>query len=278
MKKCFSRILSVMLSMALLLTGTPVTALAGSVPAQGTGFSVVCTVSFTDTEGGQSFAPIEVEYGESCSLPTPEAPEGLAFVGWSDGSNTYTGTYAPENDITLTAVYQEASVDPEPEPEPDPQPQEYTITFVNWDGAQLYQTTVPADTAVTAAQYYAETPAYSQAQASEFSFTGWNPASATVDKDTTFTATFKHIDRYTVTVHFVYENNDDNDVFEYNRATYVAGETADSVTIKAKEGFTPSYYYYNNQQHGLSGSTLVIEGEIHEDRDYYVVYVPNTNT
>jgi len=63
-------------------------------------------ITFSDPEGGQTFAPITAVQGVAIlTLPTPAAREGYKFSGWATNTGTvYSNTTAmPGNDLALTA-------------------------------------------------------------------------------------------------------------------------------------------------------------------------------
>ena len=64
-----------------------------------------CTITF-DSNGGDEIANVSEIFGSSYTLPTP-TKDGLVFEGWSDGTNTYNGSYTvpSQTSITLTAQW-----------------------------------------------------------------------------------------------------------------------------------------------------------------------------
>lgn len=71
----------------------------------GTGTSYNKGASYTANTGATLYAQYDITTtGGAITLPSCTR-DGYTFVGWSDGSKTYTGTYVPSSNITLTAVW-----------------------------------------------------------------------------------------------------------------------------------------------------------------------------
>lgn len=105
------------------------------------------------------------------SLPTPTHPEGKTFLGWSDGTNTYTGSYtlnwsegygSEANPVTgsLTAVWEDAET--------------YTVTYT--DG--VTGETVFADQGYEGLKVGDATPGFEGGTPTRenYTFMGWSPA------------------------------------------------------------------------------------------------------
>lgn len=71
----------------------------------GTGTSYGSGASYTANTGATLYAQYDttVHLG-SVTLPT-SSKQGYTFKGWTDGTNTYTGSYTPTSNVTLTAVW-----------------------------------------------------------------------------------------------------------------------------------------------------------------------------
>ena len=108
---------------------------------------VTYTVSFSVPEGVEPVETRAVEEGSSFELPAAQAPEGYSFLGWTEEEydnvtdlpgTVLTGTYAPEGNVTLNALY---SYTEAPEQgfellttEPSDWTGRYVITFGNDSG------------------------------------------------------------------------------------------------------------------------------------------------
>ena len=77
-----------------------------------------CTVYF-DLNGmpGTSIAPIDVNYGETITLPTPENVPGYTFVGWYFNETKWENTTPVTGNIILSARWEESTSDPETPPQ-----------------------------------------------------------------------------------------------------------------------------------------------------------------
>lgn len=130
-------------------------------------------------------------YGGSTPTKPADAQYSYSFQGWSDGTNTYTGTLpAVTGAAQYTAVYGSTL-------------NTYTITWKNEDG-----TTLETDTNVA----YGATPTYNGATPTKegnaqysYTFNGWSPSVTLVTGDATYTATFTQVtNTYTV----IWKNGD----------------------------------------------------------------------
>ena len=80
------------------------------------------TVRF-DSNGGTEIADLQVEYGEKVTKPEAPEKEHYAFGGWYNGDTEWVfETDTVEKDMTLTAKWT---------------PEVYSVTFKNYDGAEL---------------------------------------------------------------------------------------------------------------------------------------------
>ena len=80
------------------------------------------TVIF-DSNGGTEIADLQVEYGEKVTKPEAPEKEHYAFGGWYNGDTEWVfETDTVEKDMTLTAKWT---------------PEIYSVTFKNYDGAEL---------------------------------------------------------------------------------------------------------------------------------------------
>ena len=131
--------------------------------------------------------------------PTRDATAqyNYTFSGWNPAIGDVAG------DITYTAVYSAAE-------------RSYTVTWVNWDGAEISHETckygvIPA--------FSGSTPERPSTAEFSYAFKGWSPAVAAVSGDVTYMAAFTETKRsYTVTWKM-----DDGTVID--DATYLYGET-----------------------------------------------------
>jgi len=104
-----------------------------------------------------------VLYGQSAEAPEPPARDGYTFTGWDSGFDPVRGN------ITVTALYEI---------------NRYTVTFVDYDGAEIDVQTVDYNTAATA-------PA--DPERDGYTFTGWDTAFDAVTSDITVTAQYEEI-------------------------------------------------------------------------------------
>lgn len=85
----------------------------------GTGTAYAKGASYTKNENVTLYAQYSSSLSRgSISLPTPTRAN-YTFAGWSDGSKTYTGSYTPSSNTTLTAVW---NINP---------PQNFAISFID---------------------------------------------------------------------------------------------------------------------------------------------------
>ena len=116
---------------------------------------------------------------------TQDAQYTYTFAGWSKTDDNTVDADARSEVVADRSVYACFT----------PTLRKYTVTFVkaSADGGGTLQTisNVSYGTTITAASSYTgATPTSSQGSATDYPFEGWNPASATVQGDTVFTAKF----------------------------------------------------------------------------------------
>ena len=122
---------------------------------------------------GERTYTYKCENGQSVTV-TAHAGAGYEFKWWSDDHSNTTAEreFIVDDDIEVTAVFDYDSSLPK-----------HTATFVNWNGTQLYQTSVPEGIVPV---YDGATPTKTY-----WEFTGWTPAiTAMGESDVTYTATF----------------------------------------------------------------------------------------
>ena len=167
------------------------------------------TVTFYFEDGVTVLESQTLEYGETPStslIPSKNDEEHYyyTFIGWYPEITPVTG------DASYTPVFTK-------------EPKQYTITFNNYNGRQLWTTTVPyGETPV----YNGETPTRQRTQQYSYEFAGWSPELATVSGDATYTALFNAIvNQYTV----VFQNEDgtelDRQMVDYGTMPEYQGET-----------------------------------------------------
>lgn len=132
-----------------------------------------------------------IEYGvvPSYNGATPEKPADVqntyTFNGWDKKFS------AVEGDTVYTAVYKSAV-------------RAYEIRFVNYDGTELYKTTVK----------YGATPKYNSSAPSResdlrytYTFIGWSPEIAPVTGDATYTAQYQGAEKMMIVTFYNYDGN-----------------------------------------------------------------------
>ena len=167
------------------------------------------TVTFYLEDGITVLDSLVLEYGETPStslIPSKNDEEHYyyTFIGWYPEITPVTGN------ASYTPVYTK-------------EPKQYTITFNNYNGRQLWTTTVPyGETPV----YNGETPTRQRTQQYSYEFAGWSPELTAVSGDATYTALFDAIvNQYTV----VFLNEDgtelDRQMVDYGTKPEYQGET-----------------------------------------------------
>ena len=121
---------------------------------------------------------------QSITVPTPTAQNCSTYVWIDKATGTeYTAgqTITPAKDMTIDAKWSVIT---------------YTITFNDWDGTQLQQSTVECGQTPV---YNGETPTHEQDAMYEYEFARWTPTIEEADDNTTYTATYNKTKRtYTV--------------------------------------------------------------------------------
>lgn len=139
------------------------------------------TITFVDADGTNLHTASQT-YGEIPETPDEPDHESTAqytytFTGWTPTLAAVT------EDATYYAVY-------------DTTLNSYAITFVDWDRYELETDTVAYGEMPS---YQGETPTREIEGGVQYTFTGWNPALATVTGDATYVATYSEDTlRYTV--------------------------------------------------------------------------------
>ena len=168
-------------------------------------------------DDGSVIAKETYAYGDMPNHAAPvkesTAQYNYTFTGWTPEISKVTG------DATYAAVFK-AEV------------RSYTVTWLNWDGAELAKETYAYG---AQPEYKGNTPARKATAQFSYTFTGWNPAVAKVSGDATYTATFKETkNSYTITWKM-----DDGSVIA--KETYAYGDMP-SHAVPVKEA-TAQYTY-----------------------------------
>ena len=139
--------------------------------------STSCHVTFTDEyyTGAEGGLIAEMYVGQGGSVVAPADPDNrynYHFVGWSDGTNTYTAEQVEalviETDVAFTAVY---AIN------------DHTVIFKNWDGTQIGEAqTVP---------HGADAAAPADPSREDWNFVSWDKDIANITEDTVITAVFE---------------------------------------------------------------------------------------
>ncbi|MBQ6412452.1 MAG: hypothetical protein IJI19_03100, partial [Ruminococcus sp.] len=167
------------------------------------------TIKFVD-EDGTELQSSEVEYGTTPvyngEIPTKAGDDQYTYIfnGWDSELAAVTG------DKTYTATYRTTT-------------NEYTIKFVNFDGAELQSSQVSYGEIPV---YTGETPTKAGNAQYTYTFKDWDTAIEPVTGEKTYTATYDEtVNKYTVT----FVNYDDSVLqsseFEYGTAPSYEGDT-----------------------------------------------------
>lgn len=262
MKKILSKLLSIVMAAAMLVTAMPTAAFASTVYSptvqvngeqaqqpQNSAPEVTekVTIHFVD---GSTHTDVEINKGGSYDIkdwPSPATPAGYRFTGWSDGSSVVASLDNVQQDITLTAQYVQL----------------FTIFFENWDGTPLSSVTgQAAGTSFTSAGIYnGPNPTRDG-----YGFTGWQPATVDLlESDMTIEATFAQLTQCDIVINYVYENQ------QQAAPPYVA--TVSSGYQLTQTIPSPSILGYTPDQANVTFDQ-VVSGDI----DVQVTYHPNGNT
>ncbi|WP_417657826.1 InlB B-repeat-containing protein, partial [Pseudidiomarina aestuarii] len=150
-------------------------------------YTVTFDVGAGERTGGGALVQT-VDHGSDATAPTVNAPAGSTFSGWDVGFTNVTA------DITVTAQY--AVI-------------QYTVRFLDWDGAVLKSETVNWGGAATAPGSPSRTG---------YTFTGWNPSDySSITENTDITAQYS-INQYTVTFEDFDGSALGTDTVDYNTA------------------------------------------------------------
>lgn len=167
---------------------------------------------FTDSV---AYLDTPVYGGETPTKPS-DAQYDYTFYGWSPNIGPISGdqTYNPEFTQTL---------------------RQYTVTFVNYDGAMLQQTTEDYG---TTPQYTYATPTKSDDAQYTYTFSGWDLEISPVTGDQTYTAQYEStVRQYEIT--FL---NEDGTLFY--RAEFDYGEMPQTPTLPTKEADAQHSYTF----------------------------------
>ncbi len=129
-------------------------------------------------------------------------------------------------------------------------PLEYTVTFLNADGTELYQTSVPEG---GTAAYHGETPALPSTVQYDYAFDGWEGDLSDVDNDRTVKAKYKEVLRSYPVKYY-------SEGFLYQEAQTAYGEKV-ALPTPEREGYTFAGWYLDE---GLSESAenKAVDGEV----------------
>ena len=167
------------------------------------------TVTFYFEDGVTVLDSQVLEYGETPTTtmtPSKNAEEHYyyTFAGWTPEITPVTG------DASYTPLFVK-------------EPKQYTITLNNYNGRQLWTTTVPyGETPV----YNGETPTRPRTRQYSYEFAGWSPELTAVSGNATYTALFTEtVNTYTIT----WLNSDNSPLYqdevEYGTMPEYQGET-----------------------------------------------------
>ncbi len=212
------------------------------------------------TAGGDTVAVSSLKAGDVIVLPTPAAsaiPANLVFKHWSDGTNTYAAGAqytVPATDATLTAVYAAQ------------------VTFLDKDGETISNDTVDIGSKITL-------PA--GPVVSDYNFIGWNDGTSTISADTeytvnqntTFSATYEEVEKYTVR----FFDKDGNELENLKMENVAAGNiTLPDAPAVAHHSFDGWAYGENTYAAGtpfaITGDTQFVAAYT-EDTKYTVTFI-----
>ena len=207
------------------------------------------TVTFVNYDGTE-ISKATYHYGDTVTVPAkPVRPATNTFTYTFDGWDSE--VVAVDGNATYTATYTETYID-------------YTIIFVNYDGAELSKATYHYGDTVTAPT----TPVKPSTNTYSYTFNGWDKQVVAVDGNATYTAIFtENYIEYTVT--FVDYNGE-----EISKATYHYGDT---VTIPANpERVADNTYTYTFN--GWDKQVVAVDGNATYTATYTETYINYTVT
>lgn len=159
------------------------------------------TISFS-TGGGTLVTPITVQEGTTGNAPIPPTRDGFTFVEWQLNGLTYDFTQVVNGDITLVAIWEVVSEDPEEPEEPGEEVTTYKVKFSLNGG-----TGGNAKTQTVEEGKKASKPSKNPTK-SGYTFLGWYldgkayDFSTAVTKDITLTAQWQEVKATTYNVDF----------------------------------------------------------------------------
>ncbi|WP_206109319.1 InlB B-repeat-containing protein, partial [Paenibacillus sp. HB172176] len=173
------------------------------------------TMSF-DSNGGSTVEAVQADYGTKISEPTAPTREGYAFQGWYKEAGLtnawdFTADTVPVDGATLYAKW---AIN------------EYTVTFKDWDGAELKAETV---------EHGSDATAPADPTRTGYTFTGWDGDYANVTGDVVVTAHYD-VNAYTMS----FDSNGGSTV-EAVQADY--GTKISEPTAPTREGYAFQGWY-----------------------------------
>jgi len=207
-------------------------------------------VTFKDEDGTVLSNMQTVEYGSKAEKPIDPTKVGHTFQGWYNGDTEYTFAEEVKGNVELIAKWTK---------------NKYTITFVNYDSVIIE----------TKILEYGETPTYTIPtkpgnEQYTYTFAGWNPSLAVVEKDTTYTAIYTAtLNKYEVTF------KDEDGTTLSNTQTVEYGSKATKPTEPTKVGYTFKGWYNGNTEYTF---TEEVKGNVEltakwEKNKYTVTFV-----
>jgi len=179
------------------------------------------TITFVDWDGAELCSD-ELAYGATPTCDEPSRDNTAEFTYTFDGWNPTVETVKGE--ATYTATYTSET-------------NKYTITFVDWDGAELC-----SDELAYGATPTCDEPSRDNTAEFTYTFAGWNPTVETVKGEATYTATYSStVNEYNVT--FV---DWDDSVLKTESVKYGSGATAPADPSRAGYDFTGWAPAYDN--------------------------------
>ncbi|MBQ6467922.1 MAG: InlB B-repeat-containing protein [Clostridia bacterium] len=210
---------------------------------------IVVPHTVTYTVDGETYATQSYAEGATITAPAEPTKEGYTFVGWSDGTNTYTSAQVSamtmgSSNLSFTAVFQENA------------PVTHTVTWVFNNGTSPVTETLAVGSSITP-------PA--APEKTGYEFIGWDNIPATMpSQDITITAQWEAID-YTVT--FNPDNGEAATVQTYNY-----GDAITAPAAPVKTGYT--FAGWGNVPATMPAENLEFTAQWTAD-DYTVTFNPD---